>query len=188
AAATPGRRAPRDAADAVAAVGAHVDLVIDGRRCRYAQPSAIVRVTGRDGRVRTDVEPPGMYDDAFLRKLMRYSILFVCSGNTCRSPMAEALARQVLAELKSVDVDQLDELGISVASAGVFALGGSPAAEHAVTAMQKYGLDLSRHKSRQLTDTLIQEADVIICMTRAHRQAVLDMAPAAHKKVILLDD
>jgi len=185
---TPGRIAPRDAADAMTAIGARIDLVVDGGRCRYAKPSAIVRVTGHAGRFRIDVERPGVYDESFLRKLMRYSILFVCSGNTCRSPMAEALARHVLAEQRGVHVHELEALGLHVASAGVFALGGAPATEHAVEAMRKYGLDIANHRARPLTDQLVQDADVVYCMTEAHRQAVLDIAPMAQKKVLLLDE
>ncbi|MCC6680960.1 MAG: Sua5/YciO/YrdC/YwlC family protein [Phycisphaeraceae bacterium] len=184
----PGQTPPRDAADAAAAVGDQVDLVLDGGRCRYAQPSAIVRVSQPAGGMRIDLERPGVYDASYLHKIMRYTILFICSGNTCRSPMAEAITRQMLAERCGVSPDRLEEAGYNVASAGVFAAGQSPASDLAVEALRKQGIDLNGHRSRPLTQELINEADVIFCMTATHRRAVLDIDPSAQAKVRLLDE
>lgn len=184
----PGQTPPRDAAYATAVVGDLVDLVLDGGRCRYAQPSAIVRVSEEAGKLRIDLERPGVYDAAYLQKIMRYSILFICSGNTCRSPMAAAITRQMLAERCGVSPDRLEEAGYRVGSAGVYAAGQSPASELAVEAMRKQGIDLTPHRSRPLTQELINEADVIYCMTSSHRRAVLDIDPSAQAKVRLLDE
>jgi protein-tyrosine phosphatase len=168
-------------------IGSRVDLVVDGGRCRYARPSTLVRVSGTGAKLRIDVERPGVYDERFVRKLMRYTILFICSGNTCRSPMAEAVARQMLAEQRGIKIDQLEGEGMAVHSAGVFALGGAPAADHAIEAMHKQGIDLASHRAKQLTLDMINEADVVYCMTEAHCSAVLDMAPMMDKKVQRLD-
>jgi len=119
--------------------------------------------------------------------MIEYSVLFVCTGNTCRSPMAEGLAKQMLAEMKSVPVEQLEEAGIRVRSAGVMTGGGSPASGQAVEAMQQVGVDINGHASSALTEDLIQDADAIYTMTDSHRQAVLMHSPSAAEKTKRLD-
>ena len=91
------------------------------------------------------------------------TLLFVCTGNTCRSPMAEALMR---AELKRRGISA------AVASAGL-AAGGEPAADNAVTAMAEWGLDITRHRSRPLTAEMAKAADVLAVMTEEHRRLLL---------------
>ena len=120
--------------------------------------------------------------------MIEYSVLFVCTGNTCRSPMAEGLAKQILAEIKGVPVDQLEAAGVRVRSAGVSTSGGSPATPEAVEAMRQAGVDISGHRSRMLNDDLIQDADVIYTMTASHRNAVLIFDPKASGKTRRLLD
>lgn len=91
--------------------------------------------------------------------------------------MAEVLARDVLA----------DQPGVTVGSAGVFAGAGQPASPEAVAAMKAIGLDLTGHRSRPLTDELIDAADEIYTMTESHRRAVLAEMPQAEGKVQRLD-
>lgn len=101
--------------------------------------------------------------------------------------MAEALAKHALAQLKGVPVEQLEEAGVRVRSAGAMTGGGSPASPQAVEAMNKIGVDLAGHTSSALTADLIQDADVIYTMTDNHRQAVLMHSPAAADKTHRLD-
>jgi protein-tyrosine-phosphatase len=91
-------------------------------------------------------------------------ILLVCTGNICRSPLAEALLRRSL-EQRSVD-------GVSVTSAGTGAWDGAPASEGAYLVGLERGLDLSGHRARLLTRELVEEADLILTMARHHRARV----------------
>ena len=178
---------PIDAAEAALAVGDAVDLVVDGGPCRLAAPSTVVRVTGTGTDTQITVNRPGVYDEQSICKLLRWTMLLVCTGNTCRSPMAEGIARQALAEQRSVAVKDLESTGVRVLSAGICANQGQPASTEAVAAMQKMGIDLTRHRARQLTPQMLREADVIYCMTEAHQQAVLSSSAVARDKTFLLD-
>lgn len=182
----PGRPASLDA-DAAASLADHVDLLIDGGRCRYARPSTLVRLQTRGKRATIEVEPGGVLDERYIRKLMRWNLLFVCSGNTCRSPMASAMARQMIARQIGVDESDLDKAGIHIRSAGTGAATGTPASAGALAAMQQMGIDLRPHRSQVLTTELINMSDQILCMTERHAQTVRDMMPAASGKVDLLD-
>jgi protein-tyrosine-phosphatase len=87
-------------------------------------------------------------------------ILFVCTGNTCRSPMAQALAANLFGE------------GYEVASAGVMAMQGSAASAHAISAMLERELDIAAHKSQMLNKELIEWADLVLAMTAGHKSAI----------------
>jgi protein-tyrosine phosphatase len=176
-----------DADEAARSLGRDVSMVVDGGRSRYGKASTLVRVRGTGGGVKITVERAGVYDERFIHKLLRWTMLVVCSGNTCRSPMAEGLAKQMLAEQRGIKAEELDTAGVRVISAGAFAGPGAPATAEAIDALQRFGADISKHRSRSLTPDLIHEADVIYCMTHAHRDAVLAMVPAAEGKTFLLD-
>jgi protein-tyrosine phosphatase len=105
-------------------------------------------------------------------------ILFVCSGNTCRSPLAEALGKQVLPGRLNFEVD--------IASAGTSALEGSPASQNSIEVAQLHGLDLSEHRSRMLTRELVHDADLIVTMGVRHREAVGEIDPEALESTFLL--
>ncbi|SMP54937.1 low molecular weight protein arginine phosphatase [Anoxynatronum buryatiense] len=110
------------------------------------------------------------------------TILFVCTGNTCRSPMAAALLQGTLNRL-GIGEDQ-----ISVLSAGIFASEGQPASFQAVEVMQEKELPLENHRSRRVTPRLLESADLIFTMTAAHRQSVLMMDAAAAGRVFTLTE
>jgi len=107
-------------------------------------------------------------------------LLFVCAGNTARSPMAEAIARDELAALDHHGDWQVASAGIAVPRPG------GPIAPLAVKALRQLNIPVPRHESRPLTPALIAQAHTIYCMTTKHRRAVLAIDPdAAHKTVVL---
>lgn len=96
-----------------------------------------------------------------------FNLLFVCTGNTCRSPLAEAIARR-----------ELEALGwhhVRVRSAGAAAGEGQPASEGALRAAERHGLDLSTHRSSALTTELVEWADLILVMGPAHVVRVVEL-------------
>jgi len=107
-----------------------------------------------------------------------YSIMFVCTGNTCRSPMAEGGMRKLL-ENREID-------GIDVCSSGTAAATGFPATTYAVEAARVWEADISHHQSSPLTSQSIRNADLILCMTSNHCRDVLTIDPEAAQKTYLL--
>ena len=161
-----------------------VDLIFEAGPTRYLKPSTILKV----GADRYEIVRQGVYDERIIQRLLRTTILFVCSGNTCRSPMAEAITRRVLAEKLHVTEPDLEaKKGISVVSAGSFAMPGARATPQAVEALKDLGSDLTHHRSRPLTVELIHQADVIFTMGRSHAAAVQALVPSASDKVATLD-
>lgn len=107
-----------------------------------------------------------------------YNILFVCTGNTCRSPLAEAITRRALEE-RGWD-------HVRVESAGTAAAWGEPASEGSLRAAAEIGLDLSGHRSQPLTPELIEAADIILGMAPSHVGVVESMG--GDQKVSLITD
>jgi protein-tyrosine-phosphatase len=108
------------------------------------------------------------------------TILFVCSGNTCRSPLAVA----AWSRLAGADFDSLKS--VQVLSAGAFASEGVPASRHATAMAQDWGCDLSSHRARQLRDEDIKRADLICTMTQSQAEVLRGRYPADAAKVRVL--
>jgi len=108
------------------------------------------------------------------------NILFVCTGNTCRSPMAAALLREMLAERSIKD--------INVASAGIAAMPGDKASPNAVKAVSELGVDLDGHRSKQIDEELLKTSDLILTMTESHKLAVKSWEPSVWDKTYTLKE
>ncbi|HEY7473174.1 MAG TPA: low molecular weight protein arginine phosphatase [Gemmatimonadota bacterium] len=102
-------------------------------------------------------------------------VLVVCTGNTCRSPMAEGILR---ARFEALGVDA------EVRSAGTFAVIGGPAQPYAIATAARASLDISGHVARQLDPELVRWADTVLCMTRSHAREVLALDSAADVRLV----
>lgn len=164
------------------AVDGDLSVVIDAGPCRYDQPTSLVRV-GRDD---WQVVFEGVASTRTLSRLAGDVYLFVCTGNTCRSPMAEGLFRKLLAERLNCSEDDLVDRGYIVASGGVAAAPGNPPSPEAVEILHDRGVDLRGHESQPVTPQLLSQADRIFTMTRSHRELLVREFPEAAPRVSLL--
>ncbi len=92
-------------------------------------------------------------------------VLIVCTGNTCRSPMAEGILKAMI----------LPQDNIEVISGGVFAYEGESASENAVLALKEKGIDISAHAAKNINEDVVLDADLILTMTNAHKQTIIDI-------------
>ncbi len=163
-------------------LGEEIDMVLDDGPCRFGEPSSVVRVDGN----KHELLRVGVVPEKTIRRLACMLVLLVCTGNTCRSPMGEMLCRDILAKRLKCQVDELEEQGILVASAGIAAMMGGRASNQAVEVMAEMGMDLSSHQTQPLTEQLIRQADLVYTMTRSHRQAIVSQWPEAAERTRLL--
>lgn len=177
-----GREAPTSAQDVLDQLDGRIDLLLDAGPTRYRRSSTVVRLAGKQ----MDILREGIIDRAALERMRTLTILFICTGNTCRTPMAEGICRHQLAQKVGCAVDQLPKMGYNVLSAGVMAYEGAEASPEAVDACRQRGIDITAHRARPLTVDLINSADYIFVMSSSHRQAVLSQVPAADGRTALL--
>jgi tRNA threonylcarbamoyl adenosine modification protein (Sua5/YciO/YrdC/YwlC family) len=170
------------AAEVVRALGDDVQLVLDDGQSRFGVPSTVVKVNEKS----FELLRVGVVSEQTLRRLASLVILFVCTGNTCRSPMAETIARKLIADRLGCRIDQLEDRGVIVQSAGLSAMSGGGAAAEAIDVIAAMGLDLGPHESQPLTGQMVRYADMIFPMTRSHRQAILSQWPEAASRTELL--
>ena len=178
-----GGAAPVRADQVKAGLGDNVDLIVDGGSTRHRKSSTIVELNGDGYRI----VRAGVWDERMIRQLSTLTVLFVCTGNTCRSPMAEGLCKRMLAERIGCEVEALPERGIVVQSAGTLGFSGGRASIEAIEACDKRGIDISGHRSRGLTPELVHPADHIFVMARHHIDAVRSISPGSGAKAMLLD-
>lgn len=173
----------RDAGDAIRedrAKHAGVSLILDDGPTRLGVPSSTVRLTRAGG---YSILHEGAIDARTIHARIERRILFVCTGNTCRSPMAEAIARGISEQASLAG----PSIPTTFRSAGIAASPGSPIAEQSREIMDEMGFPITQTRARPLTADMVLSADAVYAMTKEHARAVLDAVPEASGKVFTLD-
>jgi protein-tyrosine phosphatase len=171
-----------DADQALAQLTGRIELLLDAGPCKYQKSSTVVKM----GKMGIEILRPGVYSQAQLDAMSAVKFLFVCTGNTCRSPMAEGIFRKYLAEKLQCNVDQLNKIGYKICSAGVMNVAGVPASAEAIAACAAKGIDLTAHRNQGLSKELIEESDLIFAMERMHQQKIIAFSHEAANKCFLL--
>ncbi len=107
-------------------------------------------------------------------------VVFVCTGNTCRSPMAEGIFRMLLRE-SGIQ-------GVECTSCGLCGCVGMPVTDEAVRAAKALGADIAGHRSRSVSRYLLEQGDLFVCMTESHAAALADYVPPEKRRVLHIPD
>jgi tRNA threonylcarbamoyl adenosine modification protein (Sua5/YciO/YrdC/YwlC family) len=174
-----GEPALTDGPDVEAAFDGRIDAILSAGPTRCRDASTVVRAM--DGRV--EILREGAVPESRVREAACLTILMVCTGNICRSPMAEGILRHLLAERLDCPEGDLVEKGVRIISAGTAGIEGNPATPPAVAAAAKWGADISDHAARPLTPGLITDSDVLVTAARSHEEVILSFTPEAFGKI-----
>ncbi len=181
-----GRPEARTAEEVLAQIPEGLDLVIDGGRAEGGVASSVVQVTGEE----VEVLREGAIPESRLLAPDQVTLLYVCTGNTDRSPLMAALVRHRLAQALSCPAAALPARGYSIESAGVSAHEGRRASVNARRIAREWEggpLELEGHVSHKLTAEQVERATRIYCMERGHREQILAFFPHRERDVALLD-
>ena len=179
-----GKPSPRSAAEALTSLGEGDYSVIDGGPCEIAQDTTVVDVSGeqpvilREGAMINEIkaEVQKIRDGQFVRK----RILIVCTGNSCRSPMAEGL---LLDTLRKKDLAGQ----IQVASCGIAARSGGKATTEAILVMKNLEIDIANHRSKPCTREDVNQSDLILAMSKEHADFIGNLMPQARSKIRVMN-
>jgi len=172
-----GLPAPENFSSAIKDLNGLVDFAIDSGALKIGVESTIVDLTAKIPQI---VRLGAISGEEINKVIAKKSILFVCTGNTCRSVIAEALLKKMLRDNKRDDVE--------VSSAGVTTISGASASQSAKDILAREGISVSNHLSREITREMLQKADLILVMERVHESAVLRLAPEVKNRVFLLKE
>jgi protein-tyrosine-phosphatase/tRNA A37 threonylcarbamoyladenosine synthetase subunit TsaC/SUA5/YrdC len=150
--------------DLLGACGERVDLLVDAGPLPSAHPPTVVRLTEEGWTVLR----PGVISEEVLQQQSACIVVFICTGNTCRSPLAEVLFKKKLADRLGCASEDLPGRGFFVLSAGLSAMIGGAAAAEAIEVAQQHGADLMSHRSQPLSSELAARADYLVVMTYGH--------------------
>jgi tRNA threonylcarbamoyl adenosine modification protein (Sua5/YciO/YrdC/YwlC family) len=160
---------------------ARIAMLLNDGPTTMRKPSTLVRLA-LDGSLHVVRE--GAVDERRLRKRLTRTVLFVCSGNTCRSPMAAAIMNHLV---RTNTGDGSTDAPIHAESAGTGAMRGAPQTPEGASALRAMGIAPEGHSSRPLTRELIEDAERVFVMTPQHKRAAIDLAPELADRIDTLD-
>lgn len=159
-----------------------IDFLLDSGRCKYKKSSTVVKVDKK----KLEILREGVYPATALGAMSKITFLFVCTGNTCRSPMAEAFLTKYLTQKLDCNIDQLDEIGYKVLSAGTMGINGVPPSKEVATICESKGISVENYESTGLTTQLLEESDFIFAMSQGHIDQIRSLNREAAKRCLLL--
>lgn len=178
-----GEPAALDADGVSGSLGDGVQMLLDGGPVAGGRSSTVVRCAGRC----YEVLRSGAVSSTALARAATQRVLIACTGNLCRSPIAEAFLRRELASRLECEAAQLRRYGFRIRSFGTTALDGRAATENAIQVAEEHGLDIRRHRSRRFRIRPLKQALRVYCLAECHRAFLLPYFTGAEDRLELLD-
>ena len=171
-----------DGADVIRAFEGKIHGILARGKTEYGVPSTVVEC-GPEGLV---FHREGAVAPRRVREAACFTVLFVCTGNLCRSPMAEAILKVMAAGRLGIAESDLVDRGILIHSAGTGAVTGAPATPPARRAASKFDGNLLAHRARPLSMQMLESADLVYVAERRHADIIMEFAPQVARKVFLM--